>query len=61
MQVLKFGGTSVAHSKNIKKVRSIVTSKQKARPMVVVVSAFSGVTDKLLLCGLAAIEGNDTY
>ena len=47
MQVLKFGGTSVANAENIKKVREIV--EQSARDkIIVVVSALGGVTDLLL-------------
>ncbi len=46
MKVLKFGGTSVANSKSIKKVIEII-SKQKSKS-IIVVSALSGVTDLLL-------------
>ncbi|MDC0230862.1 bifunctional aspartate kinase/homoserine dehydrogenase I [Aureispira] len=45
MLVLKFGGTSVASAENIIKVNAIL--KQKKEPFFVVVSAFSGTTDKL--------------
>ncbi|MCH2023904.1 MAG: bifunctional aspartate kinase/homoserine dehydrogenase I [Saprospiraceae bacterium] len=45
MLVLKFGGTSVASAENIIKVKDILT--QKSKPFLVVVSAFSGTTDKL--------------
>ena len=44
-QVLKFGGTSVASSENIRKVISIVAEHRTA---VVVVSALGGITDLLL-------------
>src|SRR5215471_2503235 len=51
--VMKFGGTSVADSDAIKQLTSIVlrhiqAEKQGSRPPVVVVSAFSKVTDGLL-------------
>ena len=49
MQVLKFGGTSVANAANIKKVKEIVQSRKDKT--VVVVSALGGVTDLLLECG----------
>ncbi len=47
MKVLKFGGTSVANSNNIKQVAKIV-SQIKSDKTVVVVSALGGVTDLLL-------------
>jgi aspartokinase/homoserine dehydrogenase 1 len=37
MQVLKFGGTSVANAENIEKVISIVTKAISKEPTVVVV------------------------
>ena len=47
MKVLKFGGTSVASAKNIKLVRDIVAARAKKEQLLVVVSAFSQVTNKL--------------
>ena len=47
MQVLKFGGTSVANADNIKKVREIVVQTARGKT-IVVVSALGGVTDLLL-------------
>ncbi|HYO22475.1 MAG TPA: bifunctional aspartate kinase/homoserine dehydrogenase I, partial [Flavisolibacter sp.] len=61
MQVLKFGGTSVANATNIKKVKAIVAQKNGSENLFVVVSAFSGVTDKLLQCGQLAVENNPDY
>jgi aspartokinase/homoserine dehydrogenase 1 len=61
MQVLKFGGTSVANAANIKKVKAIVAEKANDENVFVVVSAFSGVTDKLLHCGQSALENNADY
>lgn len=61
MQILKFGGTSVANAANIKKVQTIVAQKFKDEKLVVVVSAFSGVTDKLLQCGRWAVDNNLEY
>ena len=60
MQVLKFGGTSVANAANIKKVKDIVLSKQQEK-IVVVVSALGGVTDLLLECGSLASRGESCY
>lgn len=60
MQVLKFGGTSVANAANIKKVKDIVQSRQ-AEQTLVVVSAFGGITDQLLACGQRAANGESCY
>jgi aspartokinase/homoserine dehydrogenase 1 len=49
MKVLKFGGTSVANAQNIKLVLDIVLNKAKQDKLVVVVSAFTKVTDLLVL------------
>lgn len=48
MKVLKFGGTSVGTSENIKKVISIAIEASIQQPVVVVVSAMGGITNKLL-------------
>lgn len=60
MQVLKFGGTSVANAENIKKVKDILQLKKEAKT-VVVVSALGGVTDELLKCGSLAAKGDISY
>ncbi|HWJ92708.1 MAG TPA: bifunctional aspartate kinase/homoserine dehydrogenase I [Flavisolibacter sp.] len=61
MQVLKFGGTSVANAENIKKTGAIIAQKSGRAKLVVVVSAFGGVTDQLLQCGTLAAEGKAEY
>ncbi|MDQ3551233.1 MAG: hypothetical protein M3413_06870, partial [Bacteroidota bacterium] len=61
MQVLKFGGTSVANAGNIKKIKNIIHTKATHTRTVVVVSAFAGVTDKLLQCGSLAADGDNKY
>ena len=48
MKVLKFGGTSVADSKSISKVISIIKSNEGS--LLVVVSALGGITDLLQNC-----------
>lgn len=60
MQVLKFGGTSVANAANIKLVNYIVQSKANGK-VIVVVSAFGGITDSLLECGQMAASGETCY
>ncbi len=61
MQVLKFGGSSVATAENIEKVVSIVQEKIKSDKTIVVVSALGGITDILLSCGALAAKGNEEY
>jgi aspartokinase/homoserine dehydrogenase 1 len=61
MQVLKFGGTSVANADNISKVVSIVKESIKKDRTIVVVSALGGVTDLLLNAGTLAADGDETY
>src|SRR5688572_31864736 len=61
MQVLKFGGTSVANAENINKVISIVKEALVKDKTIVVVSALGGVTDLLLGAALLASEGNESY
>lgn len=48
MKVLKFGGSSVANSENIKKVLAIVEKSSQESKIAVVVSAFGKTTDHLL-------------
>src|SRR2546423_15642604 len=61
MQVLKFGGSSVANDSNIKKVAEILQQEIKKDKSVVIVSALGGITDLLLKCGNLAAEGNEQY
>ncbi len=61
MNVLKFGGTSVANAKNISKVIEILKEKSQHSPLIVVVSALSGTTDMLLKAGNIAISEVDMY
>ena len=61
MKILKFGGTSVANAQNIKLVLNIVTETSKNDKLVVVVSAFSGVTDMLVLAAANASSKDKNY
>ena len=54
MQVLKFGGTSVANAENISKVVAIVKETVKKDKTIVVVSALGGITDLLLNAAASA-------
>ena len=59
MQVLKFGGSSVANAENISRVIDII--KYNGNRKAVVVSALGGVTDLLLSCASMAELGNENY
>src|SRR6478672_8803242 len=61
MIVLKFGGTSVANAENISKTIAIIANKSKEDKLAVVVSAFSGVTDLLILAGKTASAKDKAY
>ncbi|MDB5192183.1 MAG: aspartate kinase [Segetibacter sp.] len=61
MQVLKFGGSSVANAQNIKKVIGIISERSKRSKLVIVVSALGGMTDILLEAGRLASTGNEGY
>lgn len=61
MQVLKFGGTSVASAENIGKVIAIVTSALAQGPVGLVVSALGGTTDALISVGRTAAAGDETF
>lgn len=56
MKVLKFGGTSVGSIKNLLNVKEIIESQND--DIVVVVSAFSGITDKILTMAKTAATTN---
>ena len=61
MKVLKFGGTSVGSSTNIRKVAKIVKDSIEISPVIVVVSAVGGITDKLISASSKAIQNDQTY
>ncbi len=61
MQVLKFGGSSVANATNMNKVIAIVRNAIASDRTVVVSSAISGATDALLLIGKTAKAGDENY
>jgi aspartokinase/homoserine dehydrogenase 1 len=61
MKVLKFGGSSVADPERIRSVAAIVLAAAKRDRIVVVVSAFQGVTNQLLQCAHLAEKGRAEY
>ena len=61
MQVMKFGGSSVANAKNINKVIAIIKEALKRDKTVIVSSAISGCTDELIAIGNEALAQNENY
>lgn len=59
MKVLKFGGTSVGSVESILNVKKIVEAE--AGPVIVVVSALGGITDKLIATSKMAAGGDVAY
>jgi aspartokinase/homoserine dehydrogenase 1 len=58
LQVMKFGGTSVGDASCIARTAKIVARAAKENPCVVVVSAMSGVTNRLIEAARTAQAGN---
>ena len=58
LQVMKFGGTSVGDASCIARTAQIVARAAKENPCVVVVSAMSGVTNRLIEAAKKAQTGN---
>lgn len=61
MQVLKFGGTSVADANAMKRTASIIREQTEKHQTLVVVSALGGMTDGLLRSAVLAAEGNESF
>ena len=61
MKVLKFGGTSVGSVKSILSLKSIVENEAKKQPVIVVVSALGGITDKLIETSRLAQQGDERW
>lgn len=61
MKVLKFGGTSVGSVKSILSLKKIVENEAKHQPVVVVVSALGGITDKLIATSKLALKHDDGW
>lgn len=61
MKVLKFGGTSVGSVQSILSLKRIVENEAKRQPVIVVVSALSGITDKLISTAMTALRHDDHW
>ena len=61
MKVMKFGGTSVGSVKSILSLKEIVEAEARTQPVIVVVSALDGITDKLIAMSRMAKQGDEHY
>ncbi len=61
MRITKFGGSSVGTPEALERVISIIREKQSTGRVVVVVSAFKGVTDQLLEIATLAERSDNSY
>ena len=61
MQVLKFGGTSVATAENISKVINLTLDALRKDKIILVASALGGITDMLIQTAASAALGDETY
>ena len=61
MQVLKFGGTSVANAENINKVIALVRQALTKDRTILIVSALGGTTDSLIEAARSAATGDESY
>ena len=60
MKVMKFGGTSMASADTLKQVAQIIIKEKEQNPVLIVVSACSGVTNMLIDVANAAISKRDS-
>lgn len=61
MKVLKFGGTSVGSVESILSLKAIVEKEAQKQPIIVVVSALGGITDKLIATSVLAQRGDEAW
>ncbi len=59
MKVMKFGGTSVGSVESILSLKHIVEAQNE--PVIVVVSALGGITDRLLATSRLALQGDEQW
>ena len=58
---MKFGGTSVGSVNSILNLKKIVEAEARTQPVVVVVSALDGITDKLIATSQMALKGEEQW
>src|SRR6266581_5658946 len=61
MKILKFGGSSLSTPDAVRGVGAIILSARRREPVIVVVSAFQGVTNELIGAALLAERSHGAY
>lgn len=61
MQILKFGGSSVANAERIEQLAKIIGRYKNQDQLIVVVSALQGITNLLENSAKSALEGSEQY
>ena len=61
IEIWKFGGTSVGSVKSILSLKKIVETEARTQPVIVVVSALGGITDKLITTSQIALRGDERW
>src|SRR5262245_16107717 len=61
MRVLKFGGSSLSTPATIRQVGKILLAARRREPLIVVVSAFEGITNRLLECARLAERADPAF
>jgi aspartokinase/homoserine dehydrogenase 1 len=60
MRILKFGGSSLATPAMIRRVQRIILAERRQDQLIVIVSAFGGVTNQLIECARLAERSDPT-
>jgi aspartokinase/homoserine dehydrogenase 1 len=61
VKIIKFGGSSLATPATVRAAARIVLEARASEPVVVVVSAFQGITNQLIECARLAEDGDEAY
>src|SRR5262245_16681322 len=61
MRVLKFGGSSLSTPATVRQVGKILLAARRREPLIAVVSAFEGITNKLLECARLAERADPAF
>src|SRR5262249_12033259 len=61
MKILKFGGSSLATPPTIRGVGRILLEARQREPIIVIVSAFQGITNQLIDCARRAERADVSY
>lgn len=61
MKVLKFGGSCLRSANDLDNIKNIISNEAKTEQVIVVLSAFHEVTNKLEKCGTEALKSTAAY